>query len=274
MEVARFRAVVAYHGGRYNGFQRLGGPSAAPTVQGALEEALTRIAGEAVAILGAGRTDAGVHATGQVIAFDLRWKHSPEALLRAVNAVLPPDIALQQVAPAAPNFHPRYDATSRVYQYRVYVAETRQPLLDGVAWGLRPPEGGLNLPAMNAAASGLIGVHDFASFGNPPLGERGTTIREVFRAGWEPAPAQFGVPCYIFEIAANAFLYRMVRTLVGELVQIGLGRGTVAAFTELFRARDRARARHLAPPQGLTLTGVTFVENKQEAGRRPPGHET
>ena len=274
MEAARVRAVVAYHGGHYQGFQRLGGRAAAPTVQGALEEALTSIAGGAVAVIGAGRTDAGVHATGQVIAFDLRWKHPLGALLRAVNAALPPDIALQQVAPAAPDFHPRYDATSRVYQYRVYVAETRQPLLDGVAWGLRPPEGGLNLPAMNAAANVLIGTHNFASFGNPPLGERGTTVREVFRAGWEPAPAQFGTPCYLFEIAANAFLYRMVRTLVGELVQIGLGRGTVTAFTELFRAQDRARARHLAPPNGLTLTGVTFAEDEHQAGRRPPGHET
>src|SRR5437762_2008204 len=128
MEPSRYRATVAYDGTNYQGFQRQAGDT--PTIQGALEAAISRISrGQSVTVLGAGRTDTGVHATGQVIAFDLIWRHTEDDLLRAINALLPMEIAVQKLTRAEPGFHPRYDARSRTYQYFVYEAQIRQPMM-------------------------------------------------------------------------------------------------------------------------------------------------
>src|SRR5579872_919010 len=115
MEPVRYRAIVAYEGFAYHGFQRL--TEDLPTIQGTLEKAIAKISGQQVTVLGAGRTDAGVHATGQVIAFDLEWRHDEDDLIRAINATLPIDIAVQRLERTRPDFHPRYDARSRTYQY-------------------------------------------------------------------------------------------------------------------------------------------------------------
>src|SRR3954471_6827274 len=119
MEPVRYRAVLAYDGANYHGFQKLGNDD--PSIVGEVEKALMRVSGgQQIAVTGAGRTDAGVHATGQVIAFDLDWKHDDDDLMRGVNATLPIDIAMQRLERAEPDFHPRYDATSRHYQYFLY----------------------------------------------------------------------------------------------------------------------------------------------------------
>jgi tRNA pseudouridine38-40 synthase len=256
--------VIAYEGSAFQGFQRLRGASAAPSVQGALETALARLAGQPVPIIAAGRTDRGVHASGQVIAFDLAWRHSEGALQNALNALLPDSIAVLQLSRAAADFHPRYRAVRRTYEYRIYCARVRHPLLARQAWRVTPP---CELALMNSAAAMLIGRHDFASFGTPPLGERGTTERTVFEAEWRALPAQYGVPCAVFRITADAFLYRMVRAIVGSLVAVGQGKLSLADFEQALRAARRGAIRQLAPPHGLTLVEVTFPETDEDNKR-------
>lgn len=245
----RYRATLAYDGTAYHGFQR---QANAPTVQGRVEAALECIGSRAVTLIGAGRTDAGVHATGQVIAFDLDWRHAPEALCRALNANLPPDIAVRGVQEAAPGFHPRYDARSRSYEYRLYVAPVRDPLRRWRAWHLDRP---LDVPAMQQAAHRLVGTRDFGAFGSPPQGEN--AVRTVFEAHWEDGPGQE----HVFTIVADAFLYRMVRTIVATLVEVGQGRMTPETFREVLAACERGRAAPPAPPHGLTLVAVNYGED-------------
>lgn len=241
----RVRAVVAYDGTDYQGFQR---QTNGRTVQEVLETALAQVTGERVAILAAGRTDTGVHAEGQVIAFDTGWRHPLEALLRALNAVLPPDVAVRTVDRAAPEFHPRYDARSRHYRYTVYDHPVRSPLARRTSLQVSRP---LDLEAMQEAAGMLEGEHDFAAFGQPPQGE--STIRRVLRAQWGGQP-----PWLTFDIEANAFLYRMVRSLVGTMLRVGLGEMTVETFRHILAARDRALAGPPAPPHGLCLIEVKY----------------
>jgi tRNA pseudouridine38-40 synthase len=254
----RFRATVAYQGGAFAGFQRLKSKGAPDghTVQGALEKALSGLNdGHPVPVIGAGRTDAGVHATGQVIAFDLAWRHPPEALANAINARLSKQVVVRQTQLAPADFHPRYAAKSRAYTYQVYHHPPHHPLLDGLAWGVPMP---LNVAAMNAAAASLVGQHDFATFGNPPRGEKGTTIRQIFVAEWQETAGFLGARMWLFHVRANAFLYRMVRTLTGALVQVGLGRMAERHIADLLAAKDRGAVGVLAPAHGLTLVDVEY----------------
>jgi len=241
----KYRATVEYDGTEYHGFQI---QADKPTVQGAIEEALARTAGEAVRIVGAGRTDTGVHAIGQVISFRLRWRHSLDDLQRALNARLPQDIVIRELAPASEDFHPRFSARSRVYRYTVLNQPLRSPLTQRFAYQVAPP---LDLRAMNTAAGLLLGRHDFATFGNPPQGEN--TVREVMRAAW----TQAGNYLY-FDIEANAFLQRMVRTLVSAMLLIGQGQMEVERLAALLEARDRSQAPPPAPACGLCLMEVKY----------------
>lgn len=251
--VRRFRAVVAYAGARYAGFQRQAGET--PTVQGALEAAIARVTRQTVAVLGAGRTDAGVHATGQVIAFDVAWRHPTEALRRAINAALPADIALQTLDEAAADFHPRYAARSRTYVYAFYAALARQPLLDNSAWQV--PAAQLDLPVMQQAAAVLVGTHDFATFGQPPQGDN--TLRTVLRS--EVTLVQELTPqgqMFRYTIEADAFLYRMVRRIVGALVRAGSAQITPEQLAAALRAADGTWPNQSAPARGLCLIQVTY----------------
>lgn len=245
---ARFAAVVAYDGTNYCGFQRQ--RQGQPTVQEALERALTDLVREPVTVTGSGRTDSGVHALGQVISFTIGWRHDGAALQRALNANLPDDIAILQLRKAAPSFHPRFDARARAYRYDVYQAPVRNPLQRHRSWHVIRP---LDVAAMNAAAASLVGRHDFATFGRPPQGE--STVREVFSAVWQRED-----PFLRFRVEANAFLYRMVRSLVGSLVAVGQGSWSVADFEAAFHACERNRSAAVAPPQGLYLVSVTYEE--------------
>jgi tRNA pseudouridine38-40 synthase len=242
-----FRAIVQYDGTGYLGFQR---QRRGQTIQAELEKAIARITGHPVRVIGAGRTDTGVHALGQVISFTIEWPeaHGTPALQRAINANLPEDIAVVVMAAASPGFHPRFDARRRTYGYYVYVNSVRQPLLRNRAWHVRR---NLDLAAMNAAAALLVGVHDFATFGRPPVGDN--AVREVYEAVWRPVGELL-----VFRIAANAFLNRMVRGLVGSLKEVGAGRWSVDDFGEALAARDRRRSATAAPAHGLYLVSVEY----------------
>jgi tRNA pseudouridine38-40 synthase len=246
---ARYRATVAYDGSAYNGFQRQAG--ATPTIQAALETAIAAVTGSSVTVIGAGRTDTGVHATGQVIAFDVAWKHDDDDLLRAINATLPDDIALQGLSQQA-GFHPRFDAVSRVYRYSVVQAAQRQPLLRRRAWHIRDP---LDEEPMAWAAMMLLGEHDFATFGQPPTGE--VTIRLVMESAWTRRQRPYGWD-WTYTVEANAFLQHMVRRIVGTLVDVGRGMMSVSQFEAAFKSADLAQAGTLAPPQGLVLEAVKY----------------
>jgi len=257
----RVRAVVAYDGTDYSGFQR---QANAPTVQEALEAALARITQEKVAIVAAGRTDAGVHAIGQVIAFDTAWSHTIGDLQRALNAVLPADVAVRELGEAASGFHPRYDARSRRYRYTIYNASVRSPLARRYSLHVSSP---LEVGAMRRAAQALVGEHDFATFGQPPQGQ--VTVRRVLEAEWHLVKrtrsndgrlclCAMGGPWLNFDIEANAFLYRMVRSIAGTLLWVGRGKMTVKEFVAALAARDRSRAGPTAPPHALCFLGVKY----------------
>jgi len=252
--VTRYRAVLAYDGTDYFGFQRQAGDT--PTIQGTVEQAIARVTQQHSTIIGAGRTDTGVHATGQVIAFDAAWRHATADLWRALNANLPASIVLRSLEEAAASFHPRFDARSRTYTYTLVFAPVRPPLLMRYAWHVamqNPPD----LAAMQRAAAGLVGQHDFATFGQPPQGE--STIREVYRSELvqEQAP-EHGGTIVRYTIEANAFLYRMVRRIVGGLVRIARGELTDDDFLAAFRAADGTWPNPSAPAHGLCLTRVTY----------------
>ncbi|HEY4691205.1 MAG TPA: tRNA pseudouridine(38-40) synthase TruA [Anaerolineae bacterium] len=243
----RIRAVIAYDGTRCHGFQRQS-PEREPTIQGELERALEKIAQRATTVLGAGRTDSGVHARGQVVAFDVEWRHLTADLQRALNAVLPDDIAVLDAAEAAPDFHPRYQARSREYRYTIYNSTLRHPLYRLYAHHVAEP---LEVDTMRAAAACLVGQHDFAAFGQATTGE--STVRTLARLeiGGER-------PWIEIDIEANGFLYRMVRSIVGTLIEVGRGRIAPARVAEILDSRDRAQAEATAPAHGLCLARVNY----------------
>ncbi|MCB9456318.1 MAG: tRNA pseudouridine(38-40) synthase TruA [Anaerolineaceae bacterium] len=255
----RCRAKLAYDGTAYQGFQRQAGGT--PTIQGAVEQAVTAVTGQRVTVIGAGRTDTGVHASGQVIAFTVDWAHSLPDLLRAINSQLPPDIALQDIR-EQPGFHPRFDAISREYQYTLVECKERQPLLRDRAWHIW---GELDAEAMGAAAAFLVGWHDFAGFGLAPQGSK-TTTRNLTRSEWSHWDNALGEGViWQYTVEANAFLKHMVRRMVGLLVQVGLGKLNAA---ELKTILDRAVLWEgpVAPPQGLVLTAVRYPSDTSNTG--------
>lgn len=241
-----YRAVIEYDGTDFAGFQVQ--PNAR-TVQGELEVVLAHLSGgDRVRVRGAGRTDAGVHALGQVVDFFLAWKHSDEALWRALNALLPPDIAVRRLDRAPENFHPRYSATSRLYRYTIWNDRVRSPLARRFA--LHEPQP-LDETRMNQAAGYLVGEHDFASFGQPTSGE--TTVRRMVRA------RVFRQQQWVYvELEANAFLYRMARRIVGTLLPVGRGEADPEWVKEVLEARDPAAAGPAVAPCGLCLVAVMY----------------
>ena len=247
--VARYRATLAYDGTAYQGFQRQAGNT--PTIQGAVEQAVAQVTQQQTTVIGAGRTDSGVHATGQVIAFEVDWRHHDSELLRAINAVLPDDIALQDIV-QQPGFHPRYDALSRLYRYTVIHVAQRQPLWHRCAWQVR---GGLDVSLLRHTAALLLGEHDFATFGNAPQGNN--TIRSILRSGWTIHSEDSG-QWLIYEVEGNAFLHHMVRRMVGMQLDVARGMMTLEAFEAAFHAADLAMAGTMAPPQGLVLEKVRY----------------
>jgi tRNA pseudouridine38-40 synthase len=243
--MAHYKLILAYDGTDFFGFQRQGKTR---TVQFVLENALALLGWKERTILAAGRTDTGVHASGQVIGFQLNWAHSTEALAKALNANLPDDVAVQDIREVDEGFHPRYQALSRTYRYCIYCRPDRDPLIQRFAWRVWPP---VQLTALQGAAQLLSGKHDFSAFGTPPR-TNGTTVRTVFQTMWEQ---QSG--CLFFEVTADAFLYHMVRRMV--YLQVMVARSRISQEDLADAIRDtRELIPGLAPPNGLTLVSVRY----------------
>jgi tRNA pseudouridine38-40 synthase len=247
--VRTFRAVLEYDGTDFSGWQAQPGRR---TVQGVLEEALERITGARSPVVAAGRTDAGVHALGQVVSFRSGTGIPPRDLARALNALLPPDAAVLSLAAAREEFHANRDARSKVYRYSLVAGGPRRPSLRRVAWWLPRP---LDLDAMRAAAAPLVGRHDFRSFRtNPGEGaDRRSTVRTLRRIGIRRRAGRVDL-----EFEGDGFLHHMVRNLVGTLVQVGRGAWPPGRVAAALRARDRRAAGPSAPALGLALVSVSY----------------
>jgi tRNA pseudouridine38-40 synthase len=246
------KLTIAYQGSAYGGWQR---QKKKVTVQSVLELALRRITEETIATAASGRTDAGVHALGQVVSCRTSTHLSNSVLRRALNAVLPHDISVLSVEDAAEGFHAINDAISKRYRYIVQSGPLRDVFRREFAWHVWHV---LDIEAMQRAAPLLQGKHDFRSFQTAGSARR-STIRHVteLTLNWEP---HLEGQLITLEIEADGFLYRMVRNIVGSLVEIGRGRQTVEWLGEALKACDRRRAGVTAPPQGLYLVSVRYPE--------------
>lgn len=245
--MAHYKVILAYDGTHYRGSQRQ--LAEIRTVQGVVEKALRKLGWTEASTIFAGRTDAGVHASGQVFVFNLDWRHSLEDLGNALNALLPKDASARQVIEISEDFHPRYHAISRSYRYRIFADSVRNPLKEQYAWRVWPVP---NLKYLQAAAQVFLGIHDFSAFGRP-TSPNGPTIRELMTANWH-----YDVDDLIFDVTANAFLYHMVRRLVHVQVAVGQGRLQVDALLKHLQNPGGLPLHGLAPPQGLSLMAVHY----------------
>lgn len=252
----RLRLTVAYDGTRFHGFAVNRGVR---TVAGVIENALSRLCGHPVTITCAGRTDRGVHALGQVITVDVPTDlvaedSGRERLTRAVNRMCGPEVAVRDAAVVADDFDARFSALARRYRYLIWNRPEPDPFSTTRAWHVERP---LSLPALRLGCDPLIGEHDFATFCRRPSTRDGTEaslVRRVTDTRW----FDDGDGRLRFEIEASAFCHQMVRSIVGTLVFVGLGRLTPGEMSAALRARDRSRAGDLAPPHGLTLMKVRY----------------
>jgi tRNA pseudouridine38-40 synthase len=244
--MARYQVILAYDGSGFTGSQR---QASSRTVQGEFEKALCKIGWSGKSVLLAGRTDSGVHASGQVAAFDFEWVHAVEKLLKALNAELPPDLAVKSLRPVSADFHPRFDAVSRTYRYRLFCEPIRDPLRERFAWRVWPT---LDGNALKQNAGIFLGTHDFAAFGSP-TSPKGTTVRTVTKTEWRKK--RNGK--WQFEVRADAFLYRMVRRLVFVQVSLALGKCSVEEVQLALKKQGKLIA-GLAPAHGLTLVEVNY----------------
>ena len=278
--VRTLKITLAYDGTAYVGWQR---QAAGTSIQGVLEAAIARIEGEAVTVAGAGRTDAGVHALGQVASVAVPSASTSiacEAYARALNTSLPADVRVRMVEEAADDFHARFSARAKTYRYRLTRGGVASPFESRYAWHITHP---LDVSAMRAALDACRGEHDFAAFQSTgtPVRDTVRTIlaadlieapapREAEGLGWgldagsgadASAGAGFGAsgePPLIVELTGTGFLRHMVRALAGTLVDIGRGRWPPAEMAAILASRDRSRAGPTAPPQGLFLVGVDY----------------
>lgn len=242
-----YKSIVAYDGTDYEGFQRQ--KQGVRTVQASLEAALFELGWKDQSILAAGRTDRGVHAEGQVIAYRLDWRHGLDDLTRALNAHLPSDIAIRESMVALPDFHPRFSAMSRCYRYSLFVDACRQPLRERYAMRLSQQP---DMDQMMKAADLLVGKRDYRIFGPSPHPD-GTTVRTIMRADWSSHGDHVR-----FEIEADAFLQHMVRRIVAAMLEIGLGRMTPDDFRGLLEQANARWQGALAPSCGLCLISVSY----------------
>ncbi|MDB5418584.1 MAG: tRNA pseudouridine synthase [Phenylobacterium sp.] len=244
----RYRLVIEYDGRPYHGFQAQG---ALASVQASIERAVKGFCGEALRLQAAGRTDAGVHATGQVIHVDLAKDWKPAVVRDALNAHLVPEpIAILEASVAPDGWHARFSATERRYLYRILNRKSPPALDQGRVWHVKKP---LDAEAMHAAAQILVGHHDFTTFrdlacqAKSPM--KTLDVASVRREGGE----------VILEFASRSFLHRQVRSMTGTLAEVGVGRWTAAQVKAALEARDRKACGPVAPADGLYLTGVDYA---------------
>jgi tRNA pseudouridine38-40 synthase len=242
----RLRLLVEYDGTDFAGWQRQPGQR---TVQGALEDAVRAMTGESVFIRAAGRTDAGVHADGQVASLDLQANIPVHGILRGLNTILPADLSLLEVSEAAPDFDARFSARGKVYRYTVWTHLVRSPRRARDTWHVRHP---VDAEAMRAAAAALVGEHDFRAFRASDC-DRKSTRRVVRRLEVDRQGALLTI-----DVEATAFLKNMVRILVGTLVDVGRGRIEANVIPRMLETGDRTIGGMTAPAHGLTLLRVIY----------------
>ncbi len=246
----RLRMIVEYDGTDFCGWQR---QENGPSVQAAIEDALATMVQTPTVIRGAGRTDAGVHALGQVAHFDSDARIPPLGYQRGLNAILPRSIAIHSVVEAAPDFDARFSARGKLYRYRIWNSQTRSPMQERYVWQLRRP---LEVASMQEGARALVGRHDFAAFRASDC-ERKTTERTLARVSVERSLEGSGELITI-EVAGDAFLKNMVRIIVGTLAEVGYGKRAPTDVQRILDGKDRRQAGVTAPPQGLTLVHVDY----------------
>jgi tRNA pseudouridine38-40 synthase len=262
-----WKLTVAYDGTPYNGWQVQPG---LPTVQGKLFEALRSITGEDILPQGSGRTDAGVHALGQVVSIAIAPPIPAANLQRALNNFLPGSIRILAVEAASPEFHARHSARRKTYEYRIYLGKICPPPLASFVWNCTRP---LDSEAMQRAAALVVGTFDFSSFaaidpdlslreiqedmGGPTPSPR-TMVRSVFASFWTQQTDSSGSELLIYRVTGSGFLHHMVRNLVGTFVDVGRGRTPAESIPEIIAARSRSAAGPTAPPQGLFLVEVDY----------------
>jgi len=274
--LCRVMLLVAYDGTSFHGFAPQGGQR---TVAGLLAAALGAMAGNEVALTCAGRTDAGVHASAQVVHADLdeavvrKWaKRQPgpgtllERLGRSLSRQLGPAVAVLEARVAPEGFDARHAAIARRYRYSLLRTPWPDPLLQHCSWHVPGP---LDLAAMRVGADAFLGEHDFSAFCRLPPGESPPVIRRVLSVDWSQAPCDERV--WRFEIEANAFCHQMVRSIVGTLVGVGQGRIPAGEMLATIRGGDRSRAGQPAPPKGLCLVAVRYPESLVPGGTWQPG---
>lgn len=247
------KLTLAYDGAPFVGWQR---QPRGVSIQALLEDSLARIEGSPVTVVGAGRTDAGVHALGQVASAAVTAALEAGAIRRALNATLPGEIRVIRVEDADPGFHARYGARAKTYRYHVVNGETISPFDRAYAWHVTAP---LDVDAMRAAAACLAGPHDFAAF-QAAGGAAATSTRTLHRSAIDagPHPEWPGARRIVYDVTGDGFLRHMVRAIVGTLVDIGSGRWSADALPAILASRDRGRAGPTAPAHGLFLVGVDY----------------
>ena len=244
--MATFKITLAYDGTEFVGWQR---QATGTSIQGLLEGALGELDGRKVTVTGAGRTDAGVHALGQVASCSIERSIASGQLVGALNARLPVDVRVLSAAEVPPTFHARFDARAKTYRYRIWNADVVSPFERRYAWHV---DAALDVGAMNAAARLLEGRHDFAAFRAAGSAAR-TTDRMVIASRVDRRDR-----LVVYEITGDGFLRYMVRAIVGTLVEIGRGRQPPEWMGDVLGVRDRARAGPTAPPEGLFLVRVDY----------------
>ncbi len=237
---------IEYVGSGFSGWQVQQGER---TVQGALEEALSRVAARSIRVTCAGRTDAGVHALGQVVHFDTDARRPVTAWTLGANSSLPADASVRWALEASDEFHARFSALSRTYRYVIYNAGVRSPLLAGRTWWRRRP---LDVDIMQVAVRHLLGEHDFSSFR-----AAGCQARSPVRRVTEASVTRRGALVCV-QITANAFLHHMVRNVAGTLAKVGTGEADPDWVGEVLDRKDRRRAGMTAPPDGLYFVSVDY----------------
>jgi len=247
MPLRNIRLLLEYDGSRYHGWQR---QKSDLSLQQVIEEALERLTKAPIKLSGSGRTDAGVHALGQVASFRTHCGIPLKAFHEGLNSMLPYDIAVLEAKEAPPEFHARKSALSKTYEYRILNRPSRSPLHHHYGWWVSHP---LILEAMTAAAALLPGEHDFSAFRASGSGNR-NPVRRIFSAGWQTHPGGW----LRFTISGNGFLRGMVRSLVGTMVEIGKGKAGPELMEELLQTGERRHAGPTAPGRGLYLVRVEY----------------
>jgi tRNA pseudouridine38-40 synthase len=241
------KLLIEYDGTNYLGWQV---QPKGPTIQGILEDKIKLLTGESIQLFGSGRTDAGVHALGQVAHFKTQSRMDLRSMQRALNSLLPRDIVIQKIEEVEEGFHARKHAKSKVYEYRILNRNLRSAFHRGYVWHI-PQK--LDLMKMKRATAHLIGEHDFSSFRSVGTPTR-TAVRRVPRAGWKRGRGGL----IRFEIEANGFLKQMVRSIVGTLVEVGKGKINPEEFQKILTSKDRKKAGPTAPAHGLFLKEVKY----------------